>query len=145
MRVQGLGNRRASIQPVARNMGGQNIRNPYLKNPSPNPKNPSPKNPNTNSGSNPQYPKLLQVIRVSDHGTRTTRNNPAQISEFPECPAIARMTTSRTTGAADQDRAPVARMACTSQGRSANVNAHAFATDLHMHRSVRQTVDPVCF
>ena len=41
----------------------------------------------------------------------------------------------RTTGAADQDRAPVARMACTSRGRSANVNAHAFATDLHMHPS----------
>ena len=50
---------------------------------------------------------------------------------------VARMTMSRTTGAADQDRALVARMACTSRGRSANVNvnAHAFATDLHMHPS----------
>ena len=36
---------------------------------------------------------------------------------------------------ADQDRVLVARMACTSWGRSANVNAHAFATDLHMHPS----------
>ena len=47
------------------------------------------------------------------------------------------MTMSRTTGAADQDKVLVARMACTSRGRSANVNvnAHAFATDLHMHPS----------
>ena len=42
------------------------------KTPSQNPKNPSPKNPNPNSGSNPRYPKLLRVIRVSDHGTRIT-------------------------------------------------------------------------
>ena len=54
--------------------------------------------------------------------------------------SVARMTASGQTGAADQDRAPVARMACTNQGRSANVNAHAFGTDLHMHRSVRQTI-----
>ena len=46
--------------------------NLYPKNPSLNPKNPSPKNPNPNSGSNPRYPKLLRVIRVSDHGTQTT-------------------------------------------------------------------------
>ena len=47
------------------------IRNPYSKNPS--------LNPNTNSGSNPRYAKLLRVIRVSDHGTRTTRNSLAQV------------------------------------------------------------------
>ena len=45
-------------------MGGQNTRNL------------NPKNPNSNSGSNPRYPKLLQVIRVSDHGTRITRKKP---------------------------------------------------------------------
>jgi len=48
-------------------------RKPNPKNPSPSPKNPNPKNPNPNSGSNPRYPKLLRVIRVPDHGTRTTR------------------------------------------------------------------------
>jgi len=48
-------------------------RKPNPKNPSPNPKNPNSKNPNPNSGSNPRYPKLLRVIRVSGHGTRTTR------------------------------------------------------------------------
>ena len=50
--------------------------NPNSKNPNPNPKNPSPKNPNSNSGSNPRYPKLLRVIRVSDHSTRITQKNP---------------------------------------------------------------------
>ena len=33
-------------------------------------------NPNSNSGSNPRYPKLLRVIRVSDHSTRITQKNP---------------------------------------------------------------------
>ena len=44
------------------------IRNLNPKNPSPNPKNPK-----TNSSFNSRYPKLLWVIRVSTHGTRTTR------------------------------------------------------------------------
>ena len=54
-------------------MAGHITRNPNPKNPSPNPKNPSPKYPNTISGCKSRYPKLLWVIRVSNHGTRITR------------------------------------------------------------------------
>ena len=53
-------------------MAGQNIRTPNPKNSSPNSKNPSPKNLNANSGFDPRYLKLLWVIRISNHNTRTT-------------------------------------------------------------------------
>ena len=90
--------------------------------------------PELNQTSNQTYALRGSEMRVQGLGNRR-----ASIQ------TVARMTTYRTTGAADQDRAPMARMACTCRGRSANVNAHAFATDLHKHRSVRQTICPICF
>ena len=79
-----------------------------------------------NRTSNPTYALRGWEMRVQSLGNRRGSIQP-----------VARIMTSRTTGATDQDKVLVARMACTSRGRSANVNvnAHAFATDLHMHPS----------
>ena len=62
---------RTAVQLWLGKISETRILNP--KNPSPNPENPSPKNPNTKSGFSSRYPKLLWIIRVSTHGTRTTR------------------------------------------------------------------------